>query len=148
LWRSHHETQESLTRAQVDLPRAEHKLAHLGLNNCMRSAHDVYFQVAVAARLTKLCVGHMSGRPPLPPLLSPLPHGGEGHMGGHDLMQARFAGPLIQRYQRYPVTLRETLTALLGLRPQADDRVASVSQREAAQRWRLYTEKPMGYVVC
>ena len=34
---------------------------------------------------------------------------------------------------RYRVTLLRALRALLGLRHQADDRVASVSQRKAAQ---------------
>jgi hypothetical protein len=54
-------------------------------------------------------------------------------MCGHDHVHARFAGQLIHRRQRYPTTLRRTLTDLLGIRPKADDRVASVRQREAAQ---------------
>jgi predicted HicB family RNase H-like nuclease len=44
------------------------------------------------------------------------------------------------RRQRYPATLRRPLTARLGIRHQADDWVASVSQREAAQAVRQAQE--------
>ena len=58
------------------------------------------------------------------------------------------SGPTVElRRSRYPATLRRALTDLLGLRHQADDRVARVSQREAAQQPHPPTEPIMGYVV-
>jgi hypothetical protein len=68
------EAHDYLAKAQESLAGAESGLAHRRLNNCARRAYNACFQAAIAARLNKLCIGHKSGRPPLPPhpALSPM----------------------------------------------------------------------------
>jgi uncharacterized protein (UPF0332 family) len=117
------EAQHYLAKAQESLAGAESELAHHRLNNCARSAYYACFQAAIAALLNEK----------IPPRDSE-------DLWGHDVVQARFAGQLIHRRKRYPATLRRTLTDLLGIRHKADYRVASVSQREAAQAVRRAQE--------
>jgi hypothetical protein len=55
-------------------------------------------------------------------------------------VQANFVGQLIHRPKRYAATLRRTLTDRLAIRPKANYRVASLSQRQAAQEVRRAQE--------
>jgi uncharacterized protein (UPF0332 family) len=101
----------------------ESELAHRRFNNCARAAYYACFQAAIAALLSEEI----------------FPRGPED-LWVHDLVRASFVGQLIHRRKQYQATLRRTLTDLLGIRYKADYRVASVSQREAAQAVRRAQE--------
>ena len=105
-----------LAKAHENLAGAESELAYGRSNSCARSAYYACFHTAIAALI-------QAG------LASPEPPSG----WGHDWVQARFVGQLIQRRKLYPASLRRTSADLLDLRHKADYRVVSVSQRDGQQ---------------
>lgn len=60
-----------------------------------------------------------------------------GRQWGHEFVQARFVGELVNRRKLYPADLRQNLSNTLGLRQTADYARDHINQREAARalRW-------------
>lgn len=54
-----------------------------------------------------------------------------GEQWGHDFVESRFVGPLINRRHRYPADLRSVLADLRMLRQRADYGAAAISRAEA-----------------
>ena len=92
-----------LGKAQDSLAGAMSECAAGRFDNCANRAYYACFQVAVAA-LVQAGIGpqHQAGQ------------------WGHDFVQVRFVGDLINRRKRYPTALRETLIRGFQLRLKAD----------------------------
>ena len=103
-----------LAKAEESLAGAESEYANSRYNNCANRAYYACFQAAIAALV------RASIRPP----------SARGQWG-HDSVQARFAGSLINQRKLYPSDLRDALERLFGLRQAADYEPAGVSQTQA-----------------
>ena len=99
-----------LSKAQDSLIGAESECVGGRYDNCANRAYYACFQAAVAA-LVRERIG--------PP--------NNADQWGHEFVQARFIGDLINRRKRYPTALRETLIHGLRLRQTADYKTERVS---------------------
>jgi uncharacterized protein (UPF0332 family) len=103
-----------LTKAQESLAGAESEFANGRYNNCANRCYYACFQAAIAAL-------NRAGVTPV------------GSSWGHAFVQAQFVGELINRRHLYPAELRDTLARTLIVREQADYKLASVGQTQAAR---------------
>lgn len=111
-------TQLYLLKAEESLAGAESEFVNGRYDNTANRCYYACFQAAIAALLQE-------GTQP------------SGRQWGHEFVQARFVGELINRRKLYPADLRQTLSNTLGLRQTADYAADAVNQREAARalRW-------------
>lgn len=100
---SEREIEAYLFKSEESLAGAISECANGRYNNCANRAYYACFQAAVAA---------LAREGIMPP--------GQGGRWGHEFVQARFVGDLINRRRRYPATLRETLIRGMELRQAAD----------------------------
>ncbi len=107
-----------LLKAEESLAGAESEFINARYNNAANRCYYACFQAAIAALL-------QAGVQP------------SGRQWGHEFVQARFVGELVNRRKLYPATLRQTLSNTLGLRQTADYSEDRLNQREAAHalRW-------------
>jgi uncharacterized protein (UPF0332 family) len=105
-----------LSKARESLAGAANECANGRYDNCANRSYYACFQAAVAA-LVRARIG--------PP--------NQAEQWGHDFVQARFIGDLINRRKRYPVTLRQTLIRGLRLRQTADYKLERVSGLQATR---------------
>ncbi len=103
-----------LAKAEESLDGAISECANGRYNNCVNRAYYACFQAAVAALLREGI-----GTP------------GQAEQWGHDYVQARFNGDLINRRKRFSPSLRETLVRGLELRQIADYKPYQVSDIRA-----------------
>lgn len=103
-----------IAKARESLEGATSECVNGRYNNCANRAYYACFQAAVAALVREGIA----------------PPGREGRWG-HEFVQARFVGDLINRRKRYPAELRETLFRLMKLRQVADYRTERVSAIQA-----------------
>ncbi len=108
-----------LAKASESLLGAEAELEAGRYNNCANRCYYACFQAAVAA----LRRGGIS-----PP--------GEAEQWGHDFVQARFVGDLINRRHLYPVDFRDTFDRLYSLRQLTDYHADFVTETQAARALR------------
>jgi uncharacterized protein (UPF0332 family) len=109
-----------LVKAQESLAGAESEYVNDRYNNCANRAYYACFQAAIHALI---------GTGVQPP--------GTSEQWGHDFVQARFVGDLINRRKRYPVELRTTLEQNYRLRATADygyDQVTEIRAARAVRR--------------
>lgn len=119
-----------MSKAMESLASAESELINGRYNSCANRAYYACFQAAVA---TIIQVG-----------IRPIDPSGKW---GHDFVQARFAGDLINRRHRFPADLRKTLDHLILLRQTADYRPDAVNEKEAkraVQRARTFVQAVLG----
>jgi uncharacterized protein (UPF0332 family) len=115
-----------LARAKESLDGAVSEYANGRYNNCANRAYYACFQAAIAALMREGIT---------PP--------NRDNRWGHEFVQARFVGDLINRRKRYPVALRETLVQGLRLRHTADyttERVAAIQASRAVNRARTFVD--------
>ena len=105
-----------LAKAQESLAGAESEFVNDRYTNSANRAYYAVFQAAIHALI---------GAGVQPP--------GASEQWGHDFVQARFAGDLINRRKRYPSELRTTLEQHDRLRAMADDKRGQVSEVQAAR---------------
>lgn len=105
-----------LHKSRASLAGAASEFANGRYDNCANRAYYACFQAAIAALLRE-GVG--------PP--------GKSDQWGHDFVQARFSGDLINRRKRYPATLTETLIRGLRLRQTADYKNERVTEVQASR---------------
>lgn len=105
-----------LVKAQESLAGAESEFVNDRYNNSANRAYYAAFQAAIHA---------LVGAGVQPP--------GASEQWGHDFVQARFAGDLINRRKRYPAELRTTLEQNYRLRAMADYKRGQVSEVQAAR---------------
>ena len=105
-----------LAKAAESLDGAISECANGRYNNCASRAYCACFQAAVAALLLEGI-----GTP------------GQAELWGHDYVQARFNGDLINRRKRYPAAQRDTLIRGLELRQTADYKTHQVSDIRASR---------------
>lgn len=107
-----------LMKAEESLGGAESEFVNGRYNNCANRCYYACFQAAIAALLH-------TGIAPV------------GSQWGHQFVQSRFVGDLINRRKVYRATLRTVLADTLALRQTADYSGDLVNQREAARalRW-------------
>lgn len=100
-----------LAKAEESLASAEDDFAAGRHNSCANRCYYACFQAAITAlvRAGIIPVGQW----------------------GHDFVQARFVGDLINRRHRYPSELRDTLPLLFVLRQQSDYEPRTVSKAQA-----------------
>ena len=111
-----------LVKSAESLAGAESEYANGRLNNCANRAYFACFHAAVDALMRE------GISPP-----------GQARRWGHDYVQARFVGDLINRRRRYPGALRETLIRGLELRLSADyktERITAIQANRAVTRSR------------
>lgn len=115
-----------LVKAQESLAGAVSGCANGRYNNCANRAYYACFQAAVAAlKREGISPPAQSGR------------------WGHDFVQARFVGDLLNRRRLYPATIRETLFRGLELRQTADyktERVAAIRATRGLNRAQAFVE--------
>ena len=111
---SKHSVDVYLAKSQASLDGASSECANGRYDNCANRAYYACFQAAVAALLRE-GVGTL----------------GQAEQWGHDYVQARFNGDLINRRKRFPASLRETLIRGLELRQIADYKTEHVSDIRA-----------------
>ena len=115
-----------LVKARESLTGAVSECAQGRFDNCANRAYYACFQAAVTA-LVRAWIA--------PP--------NQAAQWGHEFVQARFIGDLINRRKHYPPTLRETLIRGLRLRQTADyttERVKPVQAMRALDRAREFVE--------
>lgn len=115
-----------LDKAHDSLAGAASECAAGRYDNCANRAYYACFQTAVAA-LIRAGIGSRH-------------HAGQW---GHDYVQVRFIGELINRRKHYPTALRETLVKGLRLRLRADygtKRVQPVEATRSLARAREFVE--------
>lgn len=105
-----------LAKAAESLDGAIIECANGRYNNCANRAYYACFQAAVAALLRE-GVGTPS----------------QAEQWGHDYVQARFNGELINRRKRFSSALRETLIRGLELRQMADYKAQQMSDVRASR---------------
>ena len=105
-----------LYTSEESLAGAASEYANGRYDNCANRAYYACFQVAVAALVREG--------------IAPANQAGQW---GHDFVQARFVGDLINRRKRYPAVLRETLIRGLRLRQTADYTVEHVTAVQASR---------------
>lgn len=105
-----------LSKAQDSLAGAASEYANGRFDNCANRAYYACFQAAVAALVRER--------------IAP-PH--QADQWGHDFVQVRFVGQLINRRKRYPTVLRETLIWGLRLRQTADYKAERVTAVQASR---------------
>jgi len=118
-----------LTKAKESLAGAESEFINSRFNNCANRAYYAVFQAAIHA-LLKAGV-----RPP----------GAVDHWG-HDFVQARFVGDLINKRKRYPADLRTVLEQNYRLRAAGDygrDLITDVRAARAVRRGEAFVEAVM-----
>ena len=121
-------TEIYLLKAEESLAGAESEFINGRYNNTANRCYYACFQAAIAALVQE-------GMQP------------SGRQWGHEFVQARFVGELVNRRKFYPADLRQTLSNTLGLRQTADYAGDHVNQREAARalRWtRPFIEAVLG----
>lgn len=106
-----------LGKAEDSLAGAASELANGRYDNCANRAYYACFQAAIAALLRE------GIRPP-----------GQAARWGHDFVQARFVGDLINRRRLYPARLREALFRGMELRQTADYKTERVSAVQASRQ--------------
>ena len=109
-----------LSKAEESLAGAESEFVNDRYNNSANRAYYAVFQAAIHA-LIEAGIG--------PP--------GATEQWGHDFVQARFVGDLLNRRKRYPADLRTTLEQNYRLRVAADyerDHVSEVRAARAVRR--------------
>ena len=107
-------TEIYLAKAQASLDGAASECANGRYDNCANRAYYACFQAAVAALLREGI-----GTP------------GQAEQWGHDYVQARFNGDLVNRRKRFPPAMRETLIRGLKLRQIADYKTERVLDFQA-----------------
>lgn len=112
-----------LDKATESLNGAESELANRRFNNCANRCYHACFKAAIAALLA---AGIQS-----------LSRSGRWR---HEYVQAQFAGQLINRRQRYPITMRRTLSEMMLLRHTADYETTTISEIEAFRALRRCRE--------
>jgi uncharacterized protein (UPF0332 family) len=105
-----------LAKAEESLAGAESEFVNGRYNNCANRAYFACFQAAVHALIPT------GVHPP-----------GTTDRWGHDFVQARFAGDLINRRKLFPADLRSTLEQNYSLRLAADYRNNHVGEVRAAR---------------
>jgi uncharacterized protein (UPF0332 family) len=105
-----------LRKAEDSLAGAASEFANGRYDNCANRAYYACFQAAIAALLQE---GIGTPR--------------QAEQWGHDYVQARFAGELINRRKRYPATFRDILVRGLALRQTADYKTQHVSDVRASR---------------
>jgi uncharacterized protein (UPF0332 family) len=103
-------------KAQESLGGAQSEFINGRYNNCANRCYYAAFQAAVSALL------RAGITPP-----------GSSETWGHDFVQARFIGQLINRRKAYPTALRGTLEQNFRLRQVADYKRDDVSETRAAR---------------
>jgi len=103
-----------LSKAEESLAGAESEFVNGRYNNCANRCYYACFQAAIAALL------RADIEPP-------------GVQWGHQFVQGRFVGELINRRKVYPAALRTALANTLSLRQTADYKGDRVNQREGAR---------------
>jgi uncharacterized protein (UPF0332 family) len=103
-----------LAKAQESLETAESELEYGRYNSSANRCYYACFQAAIAALLRE---GIRAS----------------GNQWGHDFVQARFNGELINRRKRYGVNLRQTLAENQELRDEADYGTESVTRIEVSR---------------
>ncbi len=112
-----------LAKAIENLAGAESERANRRFNNCANRCYYACFQAAIAALLAaEIQSLSRSGR------------------WRHEYVQAQFAGELINRRQRYPTSLRRTLSDIMLLRHTADYGTTTISEIEAFRALHLCRE--------
>ena len=106
-----------LEKATQSLAGAESEFEYERFGNCANRCYYACFQAAVAALLRE------GIRPP-----------GPAARWGHDFVQARFVGDLINRRRLYPATMREALYRGMELRQTADYKAERVSAIQASRQ--------------
>lgn len=105
-----------LDKARESLAGAESEFAHGRHNNCANRCYYGCFQAAIAALLYDGII-LTGGRT----------------TWGHDFVQARFVGQLINRRKVYASSLRDSLARNLILRHTADYTIEQVTETQAAR---------------
>ena len=105
-----------LRKAENSLDGAASEFANGRVDNCANRAYYACFQAAIAA-LVHEGIGTSS----------------QAEHWGHDYVQARFIGELVNRRKRFPAVLGETLIKGLALRQTADYRLQRVSEVRASR---------------
>jgi uncharacterized protein (UPF0332 family) len=105
-----------LRKAEDSLAGATSEYANGRYDNSANRAYYACFQAAIAALLRE-GIGTPS----------------QAEQWGHDYVQARFAGELINRRKRYPATFRDILVRGLALRQTADYKTQRVSDVRASR---------------
>jgi uncharacterized protein (UPF0332 family) len=116
----------SLVKAEESIKGAASECANDRFNNCANRAYYACFQAAVAALMRE------GINPPA-----------QSKRWGHEFVQARFVGDLINRRRRYPATLRDTLFRGMELRQTADyrtDHVAAIRATRALARAQAFVD--------
>jgi uncharacterized protein (UPF0332 family) len=106
-----------LRKAEDSLTGAESEFANGRYDNCANRAYYACFQAAIAALLRE------GIRPP-----------GQAARWGHDFVQARFVGDLMNRRRMYPAQMREALFRGMELRQTADYKTERVSAIQASRQ--------------
>jgi uncharacterized protein (UPF0332 family) len=109
-----------LAKARESLAGAESEYVNDRYNNCANRAYYACFQAAIHALI------RANVQPP-----------GASDQWGHDFVQARFIGDLINRRKRYPAELRTTLEHNFRLRAAADygyDQITEIRAARAVRR--------------
>jgi uncharacterized protein (UPF0332 family) len=111
-----------LVKARESLEGASSEFANGRFDNCASRAYYACFQAAIAALLSE-----------------GIGTAGQAEQWGHDYVQARFTGDLINRRKQYPGTFRETLIRGLQLRHTADYKTQHVMYQTFVlhARWRV-----------
>jgi uncharacterized protein (UPF0332 family) len=113
-----------LSKADESLAGAESEFVNGRYNNCANRAYYACFQAAIHALL------QADIRPP-----------GTSDQWGHEFVQARFVGDMINRRKRYPADLRTTLEQNYRLRVAADyhrDRISEIRAARAVRRAEIF----------
>lgn len=105
-----------LRKSEDSLAGATSEFANGRYDNCANRAYYACFQAAIAA-LLQAGIGTPS----------------QAEQWGHDYVQARFTGELINRRKRYPAMFRDTLIRGLLLRQTADYKTQRVSDVRASR---------------
>lgn len=103
-----------LAKAAASLAGAESELAHRRFDNCANRSYYACFQAAVAA------LSAIGVQPP-----------GRGGRWGHEYVQARFVGDLINRQKVFSREHSDTLERLFVVRQVADNKLQNVSEVQA-----------------
>jgi uncharacterized protein (UPF0332 family) len=113
---SERDVEAILLKSEESLAGAVSECANARYNNCANRAYYACFQAAVAALVRE------GISPPA-----------QAKRWGHDFVQARFVGDLINRRRRYPVGLRETLIQGMRQRQTADYKTERLSAIQATR---------------
>ncbi len=105
-----------LDKAKESVAGAKGELANRRYNNCANRAYYACFQAAVHALM------EAGLKPP-----------GTTDQWGHDFVQARFSGDLINRRKHIPSEFRSTLEKNYRLRTMADYQLIHVNEVQAAR---------------